>query len=312
MKTRILLYHSYLSEIGGTDTFVYNFCYLFREDYDITLLYCGGKRKRINLMKKLVKLKRYNESKVYETDIYIRNSVWGIIPTNIKCKYDIELRHADYKNLLKQGVLFKQYKPSNIKHIIGVSEWVSKMSNEVLGDDPITLYNPILPRLKTKKVYHFISFMRLNKNKGLERMNIFYNKLKEGNISFEWNIFTDSNYKSNVDEIHFWKARIGIEKYNDYLVDSDYTILLSDSEGCPYQILESLSYGIPVIVTDIPAIHEIVKDNMNGYIIPLDMNFDINKILKKPEYTYINNVYNNNKMWKEYLQNIEKEIQNGR
>ena len=65
-KTKILLYHSYLSEMGGTDTFVYNFCYLFHNDYDITLLYCGGKRVRINLLKKLVKLERYSENKTYE------------------------------------------------------------------------------------------------------------------------------------------------------------------------------------------------------------------------------------------------------
>lgn len=311
MKTRILLYHSYLSEMGGTDTFIYNFCYLFNKDYDITLLYCGGKRKRINIMKKLVKLVRYNENKEYDTDIYIRNSVWGIIPTNIKYKYGIEIRHADYNVLLKQGVLFKQYKPSNIENIIGVSNWVSKMSNKVLGDDPKTLYNPVLPRFKTKKVYHFISFMRINKNKGLERMNIFYNKLKEANIPFEWNIFTNSNYKSNVDEIHFWKARVELKDYIDYLVDSDYTVLLSDSEGCPYQVLESLSYNIPVIATDIPAIHELIEDGKNGYIIPLDMNFDIKRILKIPEYPYINNVYKNNEEWRKYLSDIERKLQNG-
>ena len=185
------------------------------------------------------------------------------------------------------------------------------MSNEVLGDDPKTLYNPILPKMKTKRVYHFISFMRLNKNKGLERMNIFYNKLKEANISFEWNIFTNSNYKSNVDEIHFWKARMELKEYIDYLVDSDYTILLSDSEGCPYQVLESLSYNIPVIATDIPAINELIIDGINGYIIPLDMNFDIKRILKIPDYVYINNIYLNNEKWKEYLQEVERKIKNG-
>lgn len=310
-KTKILLYHSYLSEIGGTDTFVYNFCYLFHNDYDITLLYCGGKRTRINLMKKLVKLERYNENKEYNTDIYIRNSVWGIIPTNILFKYAIEIRHADYKVLLEQDLLYKQYKPSNIKHIVGVSKHVSKMSKQVLGDDPKTFYNPILPVMKTNKVYHFISFMRINKNKGLERMNIFYNKLKEANISFEWNIFTNSNYKSNVDEIHFWKARVGIENYIDYLVDSDFTVLLSDSEGCPYQVLESLEYDIPVIATDIPAIHELIVDSVNGYIIPLDMKFDIKRVLKPLKIkNYHLNLYDNNIKWKKYLQEIEKEIQN--
>ena len=83
-KTRILFFHSCLSEMGGVETFTYNFCYLYKEYFDITLLYVTGKRKRIDYMKKLVKLKRYNSKANYETDIYIRNSVWGLVPNNIK------------------------------------------------------------------------------------------------------------------------------------------------------------------------------------------------------------------------------------
>ena len=261
-------------------------------------------------MKKIVKLRKYNEKTKYETDIYIRNSVWGLIPKNITYKYDIEMRHADYKFLLKLGLLGNQYKPANIKHIIGCSEHVSKMSDELLGDSPKTLYNPILPKMKFEKVFHFISFMRIDKYKGLYRMNTFYNMLKKANIQFEWNIFTNSNFKSNVDEIHFWKARIGLENYVSYLADADYCVLLSDSEGCPYQVLESLSYDIPVIATDIPSIHELIINGKNGYIIPLDMNFNINIIYNKPKVDCYKKLLENNSKWLEYLQEIERKIEN--
>ena len=262
-------------------------------------------------MRNMVKLSRYNENKQYSTDIYIRNSVWGKIPHNIKYKYDIEMRHADYMYLLKLGLLGEQYKPAGLKHIVACSKHVAKMSDEIFGDNPKVLYNPVIPKMKTQKVYHFISFMRVSKSKGVERMNKFYQMLKLANISFEWNIFTNSNYKSKVDEVHFWRARQGLKNYIDYLVDSDYTVLLSDSEGCPYQVLESLQYDIPVIATDIPSIHELIVDNVNGYIIPLDMNFDINIIKNKLDLKKCHlNVLDNNIKWLEYLKEIEKEIGN--
>ena len=310
-KTKILFYHSCLSEMGGVETFTYNFCYLFKDKYDITVLYVKGNKKRIDMMRKLVKLSRYDKNRHYDTDIYVRNSVWGIIPDNITYKYDIEMRHADYMYLLKLGLLGEQYKPAGLKHIVACSKHVGKMSDEIFGDDPKVLYNPILPKMKTDKVYHFISFMRISKSKGLDRMNKFYTMLKQNNISFEWNIFTNSNYKSKVDEVHFWKARQGLDKYINYLVDSDYTVLLSDSEGCPYQVLESLEYDIPVIATDIPSIHELIVDGVNGYIIPLDMNFDINIIKNKLNVKdYHLNLYMNNINWANYLEQIEKEIKN--
>ena len=309
-KTKILFYHSHLSEMGGVETFAYNFCYLYKDYFDITLLYCSANRKRLQMMKELVKTTRYKKGKVYNTDIYIRNSVWGIIPENINFKYDIEMRHADYMYLLKLGLLGNQYKSQGIKHIVACSKHVAKMSDYIFGDDPKVLYNPVLPRLPSKKVYHFVSFMRVSKSKGVDRMNTFYNMLKLAGISFEWNIFTDTKFHSNVDEIHFWKARQGLENYIDYLVDADYSVLLSDSEGCPYQVLESLDYRVPVIATDIPSIHELVRQGINGYIIPLNMDFDINIIKTIPEvsnvdhYNYLD--YKDN--WLNYLKEIEGEI----
>ena len=308
-KTKILFYHSHLSEMGGVETFTYNFCYLFREDFDITLLYCSANRKRLQMMKELVKTTRYKKGKVYNTDIYIRNSVWGIIPENINFKYDIEMRHADYMYLLKLGLLKEQYKSQGIKHVVACSKHVAKMSDEIFGDDPKVLYNPVIPVNNIPKVYHFVSFMRVSKTKGFERMNKFYTMLKESGIPFEWNIFTNTKFKSNVDEIHFWKARQGFKNYVGYLKDADYSVLLSDSEGCPYQVLESLQVGVPVIVTNIPGIREIVRNGLDGYIIPLDMNFNIRKIKHIPKVFYNVNTIKNVVKWKEYLEEIERKIQ---
>lgn len=281
MKKKIIFYQSHFCEIGGVETMAYNWCWWLRNYFDIIVLYCSGDTKRIKKMSKIVQMEKYDVNKIYECDIFIRNSVWGIIPKNVKAERMIEMRHANYKYLLDQGLLFKQYTDMGIKEIVGCGDFVSKMSHEALGDNPITIKNILLPLKKTNKVLRLISCTRLDPAKGWNRMIKMMNMMRSAGIKFEWNIFTNSTqYKCNYEEVHFWKQRYDIW---DYLASADYTVLLSDSEGLPYTVQESLQYQVPCIVTDVGGCTELIQDGVNGYVIPLDMNFDINKIRKIPK-----------------------------
>jgi len=292
--------------MGGVETMAYNWCWWLRNYFDITILYCTGDLQRLKRMEKLCKLEKYEEGKTYECDIFIRNSVWGKIPKGIKAKRMIEMRHANYKFLLEKGLLYQQYAPMGIKEIVGCGDFVSKMSDEVLHDNPTTIRNILMPLRKTNKVLHLISCMRLDPQKGWERMLILAQKLRNANIKFEWNIFTNSHdYKARntFEEIHFWKQR---ENIWDYLKDADYTVLLSDSEGLPYTVQESLQYQVPCIVTDVGGCTELIKDGVNGYVVPLDMNFDVNKLLNIPKCKE----YDNNALedWLKFLNYDGKKI----
>lgn len=65
----------------------------------------------------------------------------------------------------------------------------------------------------------------------------------------------------------------------NYIADCDYLVQLSDTEGYPYSILESLCLGTPVITTPIPSIEEM---NPIGYTLPYDMKeIPIQDIYKK-------------------------------
>ena len=297
-KKKIIFYQSNFCQIGGVETMAYNWCWWLRNYFDVTVLYCGGDSERIRKMSRLVKMEKYEEGKTYECDIFIRNSVWGLIPKNIKAKRMIEMRHANYKYLLDEGLLYQQYKDMGIKEIVGCGEYVSKMSHEALGDNPATIKNILLPRKKTNKVLKLISCTRLDPAKGWNRMLKMMDMMKNAGIKFEWNIFTNSTmYKCDYEEVHFYRQRYDIW---DWLASSDYTVLLSDSEGLPYTVQESLQYQVPCIVTDVGGCTELIKDGINGYVVPLDMNFDINKIKiipKCPE-------YNNHSLedWLKYLE----------
>ena len=278
---KIIFYQSAFHQIGGVETMAYNWCFWLRNFFDITVLYCSADAERLKKMSKLVKMEVYDENKTYECDIFIRNSVWGPIPRNIKANRMIEMRHANYKYLLDKGLLYQQYKDMGIKEIVGCGEFVSKMSHEALGDNPTTIKNILLPRKETNKVLKLISCMRIDPAKGWNRMLKMMNMMREAGIKFEWNIFTNSTmYKCDYEEVHFWKQRYDIW---DYLASADYTVLLSDSEGLPYTVQESLQYKVPCIVTDVGGCTELIKDGVNGYVVPLDMNFDINKIMNIPK-----------------------------
>ena len=267
----------------GVETMAYNWCWWLRNFFDVTVLYCTSDPKRLNKMAKLVKLEKYEEGKTYKCDIFIRNSVWGTIPQNIKADRMIEMRHANYKFLLDKGLLYQQYKDMGIKEIVGCGEFVSKMSDEVLHDNPTTIKNILLPKRETHKVLKLISCTRLDAHKGFNRMMQLCDMLRKAKIKFEWNIFTNAyNYQSKCpyEEVHFWKSR---EDIWDYLASADYTCLLSDSEGLPYTIQESLQYQVPCIVTDVGGCTELIKDGINGYVVPLNMDFDVTKLLNIPK-----------------------------
>lgn len=57
----------------------------------------------------------------------------------------------------------------------------------------------------------------------------------------------------------------------------DCFVNVSESEGIPVSIMEAMSYGIPVIATDVGASREIVN-NRNGFL--LDVDFDLDDLLK--------------------------------
>lgn len=285
-KKTIGIYQSNICQMGGVESFLYNWCWWLRFFFDITLIYCTGDNERIKKMSKLVKLKKYDEEEKFEFDIVIRNSVWGLICDKLISKENryIEMRHANYKYLLELGLLYQQYHEWNkTNEIVGCGEFVSKMSDEVLHDHPTTIKNILLPKRKTNRILRLISCTRLDPAKGWNRMLKMAQMMRDANIKFTWDIFTNgTDYKkqNTFEEIHFWKQRYDIW---DYLANADYTVLLSDSEGLPYTIQESLQYQVPCIVTDVGGCTELIKEGINGYVVPLDMNFDIRKITKIPK-----------------------------
>lgn len=106
-------------------------------------------------------------------------------------------------------------------------------------------------------------------------------KLYNGPQKIEWHHFGDGvlfddikkravGFPENVQaQLHGWAAQEKIFGfYKTYRID--WLVNVSESEGIPVSIMEAMSFGIPVIATDVGATAEIV-DNSNGYLLPVDV-----------------------------------------
>ena len=67
-------------------------------------------------------------------------------------------------------------------------------------------------------------------------------------------------------------------KVKEYLQKSHLIWTLSESEGMPLSIMEAMSMGVPCIGYNVRGVKEVIKNNLNGFLVDYD---DNNKILEK-------------------------------
>jgi len=69
---------------------------------------------------------------------------------------------------------------------------------------------------------------------------------------------------NNIDKNIFFEGyKDDVNKYYNIF---DFIILPSVSEGCSYNIIEAMSFGLPVITSDVGGNHELIKNDENGIL----------------------------------------------
>ena len=138
-----------------------------------------------------------------------------------------------------------------------------------------------------KKALFLISATRIpapDKGKNELRMRKLAEMLNDADIPFLWYNFSEGNIPDPP------KGLINVGIFMDiqpYIARADYLVQLSDSEAWSYSILEALIQNTAVLVCPFPSAIEMgIKDGENGYILPYDMDFDVNKLLDVPQFTY--------------------------
>ena len=275
-----LFYYKDLNSIGGIETFFYNLAQKYGGKYDITILYQTGDPEQVKRLSKLVRVKKYREGeKVRCKRCFCTFNVAML--DNIEADEYYQILHGDYRSL---GVCPASH--PKITEWMAVSKVVRDSYSDITGKIADVCYNPLVLS-KPKKVLRLISATRLTPDKGYQRMQQLAAALDEKGIPYTWDVYSDQRKPFTSKSIAVREPRLDII---DFIADADYFVQLSDAEGFCYSVVESLSVGTPVIVTDFKVAREIgVQDRVNGFILPMDMSDipidDIYKGLKEFKYT---------------------------
>ena len=285
-STQVIIYTSYLHTMGGIETFVLNFVDMLSEYYDIVVM---SPKVPPEMIVRLARKVRVTEPIPMKCETLLMIRMMDKRPEDVK--YDKLVRMCHAFNAFPNWHIEKDY-----DELVHVSD-ASKKSFNTHGE---VIHNLLKPN--TKKSLLLVSATRvpaLDKGNNAERMLTLARMLSRSGIPFLWFNFSDGNIPNAP------KGFINVGTYEDvqpYIAKADYLVQLSDHEGFCYSIVEALTNNTAVICTPFETTMELgVRDGMNGYIVPYDMNFDVNKLLNVPKFNYS---YDNDELirkWKKIL-----------
>lgn len=280
MKKIVLLQH-YYNEIGGVETFLYNFCKQFGNKYDITLVCRSISSTTALELSEYVNVICEVENPI-ECDICIITSVLVDKPVfdQIKYKEIYQMIHSDWTQMRKfWDWKFIEY-DKNTKYI-AVSECARQSFIREYGRDSIVIPNLVLV---DKPMIRLLSLTRLTEEKGYLRMCQLCDIFEKYNISYVWDV-----YGTNPLNYPIYKNMVlhsPIQHAHKMMSNYDYVVQLSDTESMCITMYESLMQGVPVLVTPFPNAKDDIKNGENGYILPFDMKLTetdiMNIVNKKP------------------------------
>ncbi len=200
-------------------------------------------------------------ARAHRWDIYFEKSEYNYLP----------LRSFIFKNLDKIFSVSENGRDYILKKIPDIS---SKIAINRLGTKTVALKN----FEENKNFIKIVSIFFITKRK---RINLLINALSSiKDVSVKWYHIGEGvdfdlikNYalkkfegKTNI-AYHFLGTKNKEDIYDLLNQNIDLSINVSSSEGIPVSIMEAMSFGIPVIATDVGGTCEVVN-NDNGILLP--------------------------------------------
>jgi glycosyltransferase involved in cell wall biosynthesis len=291
----IIIYPNYLPKVGGIETAVYQLSKLLtKRGYKVTIAFLGAESNAALFhYAEVADVIRLETNTKIEGDVCLIASN-HLRPRQIEAKKWIQWIHSDYEKYNNLQLV----RNPEVTQYVAVSEHCAKIAQKMFNIKPKVIYNLLDEEFGSnkEKPLRLVTNSRISPEKGFSRMLQFAKQLKAEGVRFEWRIYGDNSHRpqeyedvkrqfKDIEEVLFvgYKSDVTMG-----LLQADYLVQLSDFEGCPYAVLEALQMEVPCIVTDYLGVREIIKDGINGHVIPLDMkNIDIKKIVKKiPKFKY--------------------------
>ena len=287
ITTQVVLYYSWIQQIGGVETFIYNFCEKMTEYYDIAILYDKCDWKQIRRLQRFAPCYHNGDHKIM-CDTLIINGIFDKIPQKVTSKRKIRLIHT---------CKYEKFQILSVPDDCDEKIFVSKASMKSF-DEKGTIISNIPGNYDEKKALVLLSATRLTSEKGYDRMLKLADKFKKNNIPFIWLVFTAHNNREFPEGFIKLPPMLDIKPY---IARADYLVQLSDVEAFCYSIQEALQLKVPVLSTPIETLSEIgLKNGKNGYILPFNIEDISDKDIKK--------IYNKIPKCEEYVRDTDSII----
>ena len=235
---------------------------------DWSLVLCVYKRFYNPKMKLIVKCHRYD---LYEEEYYL-----GFIP-------------------------FRKFELSIVDKVVAISDDGYKYLNNLYPDysNKMQLFRLGSPELGTSLLENKkddLVIVTCSNIKKVKRLDLMVKVLSRIDRKISWNHFGDGDLRSELEilikqlpsnitvKIH---GRVNSEILYEFYRNNFISVFinLSASEGIPVSIMEAISFGIPIIATDVGGTSEIVNQE-TGMLLPHDFEIaDLSKIISKIETT---------------------------
>lgn len=262
-----VFYFKLINAIGGVESWLYYLSKLYK---NMVVYYKDGDPKQIERLSKNIEVHKYNGGVIKCENFFCMYN--PDIINNVEAKEYINIIHSDYKEVHITPVVHEKFTKT-----IAVSQRVADSYKELTGIDCEVIYNPVAID-KPKPLLKLISATRLTREKGKERMERLGKILNQKGIQYQWLVFTNDIKVIDNENVVYMSPRLDI---TSYMADSDYLVQLSDCEAYCYSVVEMLTLGKPVIVTDLPVYKEIGINDEMSIKLPLDFkDIDIDKINK--------------------------------
>lgn len=167
--------------------------------------------------------------------------------------------------VLRNAVDINRFKPSKNMEF--------RHNNKIYDNDILILF---IGHLETfKGIFELLySFHRIK----LDHKNIKLMVVGEGHEEEKVRNIV-SKYK--LDNFVIFAGKVSPETIQNYYQMADIFTLPSYTEGLPLVVIEAMACGLPVVVSTVGGIPELVKDDVNGFLVPPKDKASLTKKLKK-------------------------------
>ena len=259
---------------NGYVSWVRNIGVCFSKKYEITILYDEMSERLYEDFSKWFKCVKVENDTNYICDRVLVTYSTYFYPRNIIC---IDKNYLFIHGNPSDYPRSKHYKDDVFSVYAAVSKIAAQKSIGYYPTEDIkVVYNPYkLDESRVKPHITLCTTMRTSDIKRPERIVALAKIFDELEIPYTWNVFTDKNENTNINGLIYRRRLLNPMPYVN---DSDYFVLLSDSESFSYSVVEALSVNTKVIVTPLEVYDEIgVEDGKNGFVVPFEYFDEENK-----------------------------------